>query len=462
MLEDVLSYIDKNQDAHRALLFELLRIPSISTDPQRKNDVQRGAQWMHKFFTDCGFDSSIVETAGHPCVLADSGADSGAEASARPTLLVYGHYDVQPTGDESLWRSPAFEPTIRDGSMYGRGVADDKGQMLTHLLAAAAWKKVAGRLPVRVKFVIEGEEEIGSPNMEGLLAAHQDRLACNYVALSDTPKFDQTTPAITYGTKGMVYKEIIINGPKQNLHSGAYGGTVTNPGNALAKIVASLRDDRNKITIPGFYDDVREVSNLERRRMEELPFDEEAFRNAIGVSSLEGEDGFSTLHRKWARPTLDVNGLLGGFTGEGTSTVIPAKVMAKVSMRIVPDQHPDKVSELFDRAVRQACPPGVDLDIRTLAVCEVYIGALDSPAMRAAEAAIEDGFGKRPVFIREGGSLPILAMFKRLLGADSLMLGFCTPDCNAHGPNEFLRVDDFQAGTRTAACFLDRLAKEAR
>ncbi len=455
MIDKTVGYIDSKRQAYVDRLMELLRIPSISTDPERKSDTRRGAEWVHKAFVDCGFESEIVDTPGHPAVI----ADSGPAAQGGPTVLIYGHYDVQPVGDESLWHSPAFEPTVRNGAIYARGSADDKGQMLAHLLAAEAWMKTAGKLPLRVKFLIEGEEEIGSPNLEGVIRRHRDRLACDYVALSDTPKFNTDTPAITYGTKGLIYKEIILHGPKQNLHSGSFGGTLTNPGNALAGIIASLRDSDRRVTIPGYYDNVRELTEAERLSMSRLPFDEEDFRNVIGVPALDGEKGYTTLQRRWARPTLDVNGFLCGFTAEGASTVIPAKAMAKVSMRIVPDQDPERISAAFDEAVRAATPTGVKVEIITHATCRAYAVSLDSPGIKAAADAMEAGFGTRPVFTREGGSLPILPLFKDILGADSLLMGFCHPDCNAHGPDEFFGLEDFQNGIKTGAQFLDRLPR---
>ncbi|MCH8967038.1 MAG: dipeptidase [Planctomycetes bacterium] len=453
-MNKVIAQIEADQQANLRRLNDFLRIASISTDPERKSDIRLGAEWVHALLRDGGIKSEIVQTPGHPCVLGEAGPTDGSA----PTVLIYGHYDVQPTGDESLWDSPAFEPTIRNGSIFARGAADDKGQVLTHLLAALSWLKATGELPIRVKFLIEGEEEVGSPNLEGVVRDHRDRLACDYVVLSDTPQFDETTPAITYGTKGMIYKEIFLTGPNRDLHSGSYGGTLTNPGNALAMIIASLRDADNRVTIPGFYDDVSDLTADERSRIGSLPFDEDAYRTGIGVSTLEGETGYTTLERRWARPTLDVNGMIGGFTGEGASTIIPTRVSCKVSMRVVPDQDADRISAAFDAAVRAAAPPGVRLEIKTHACCGAYVSPLDSPGMRAAADAVEAGFGKAPVFIREGGTLPILPLFKEVLGAESLMLGFCLPDCRAHGPNEFFRVADFLAGMKTSAHFLHRLA----
>ncbi len=455
MIDKVLTHIDTNRDGFVERLCDLLRIPSISTEPDRKADMTRGVQWVHELFAEAGIKSEIVETPGHPAVLADSGPTENGGL----TILVYGHYDVQPTGDESLWHSPAFEPTIRDGRLYARGSADDKGQVLTHLFAAESWMKAVGKLPIRVKFLVEGEEEIGSPNLAKVVKDHRDRLACDYVVLSDTPKFDAHTPAITYGTKGMIYKEIIITGPKQNLHSGSFGGTILNPGNVLAGIIASLRDSDQRVTIPGFYDDVRAMGDDEKKRMLSLPFDESAFLASMGAPGLCGEKGYSTIERRWARPTLDVNGLLGGFVGEGASTVIPAKVMGKVSMRIVPDQDPDKISQAFDKVVRAATPEGVGLEILTHASCGAYLCSLDSPGITAASAALEAGYGRAPAYIREGGSLPILPLFKDVLGAESLMMGMCDQDCNAHGPNEFFAVDDLHRGVRSAAHLLKEMAK---
>jgi acetylornithine deacetylase/succinyl-diaminopimelate desuccinylase-like protein len=455
VIDKVIAHIEANRDANVERLSDLLRIPSISTESERDADTRRGAEWIHGMLSDCGIASQIVETPWHPCVLADSGPVDGDG----PTVLIYGHYDVQPTGDLGLWDTPPFEPTIRDGTIYARGAADDKGQVLAHVLAAESWMKVAGRLPVRVKFLIEGEEEVSSPNLEQVVRDHRDRLACDYVALSDTPKFDRTTPAITYGTKGLVYKEIVLTGAKQELNSGSYGGTLTNPGNALAAIVASLRDADNRVTIPGFYDDVRDLTDEERARLKKLPFDEQAYLAGMGAPALAGEKGYNTLERRWARPTLDVNGIFGGFTGKGASTVIPARAFAKISMRIVPDQHPDRISKAFDEAVRAACPDGVRLEIIHHGACFAYVAPMDSLGMAAAANAMEAGFGKRPYFIREGGTLPILPLFKEVLGADSLMVGLCVPDCNAHGPNEFFAVSDFHNGIKTSAHLLQYLAE---
>lgn len=455
MIDKTIAHIDAGKDRNTERLFEFLRMPSISTDPQRKADIRRSAEWVHKFFKDCGITADIIETAGHPSVIADTGPVDGDG----PTVLVYGHYDVQPTGDEKLWHSPAFEPTVRDGRVYARGSADDKGQVFAHMLALESWRKTAGRTPVRVKYLIEGEEEIGSKNLPALIREHKDRLACQYVALSDTAKLDHRTPAITYGTKGLVYMEIRLTGPKQDMHSGAFGGTVVNPGNALAQIIHSMRDADNRVTIPGFYDDVRPLADEERKAFAQVPFKDEEYRQLVGAPALMNEKGYSVLECRWARPTLDVNGILGGFVGEGQSTIIPSKMMAKVSMRIVPDQDPEKIAAAFEKHVRAAAPKGVTVEVLNLSRAPAYMCPIDSPGMRAAAEAVEKGFGATPVRIREGGTLPILPLFKKELGAESIMMGFCTPDCNLHGPNEFFVLSDFLSGTKAAAHFLDCLSR---
>lgn len=454
MIDKVLSYIKKNEADYAERLKGFLRIPSISTDQSRKDDMEKAARWVADLLNGCGIKAELVPTKRWPCIIGDSGPGTGK------TVLIYGHYDVQPVGDRALWNADPFEPALVDGKLVARGSADDKGQVLTHLLAAEAWMKVAGKLPARFKFLIEGEEEIGSPNLGDIIQTHRERLACDYVALSDTCKLDPQTPAITYGTKGLIYKEIVITGPKNDLHSGTFGGTITNPGNALCKIITSLRDACNRVTIPGFYDNVKPLTDEEGAMLASLPFDEDLYLKQLGSPVLDGEAGFSTVERRWIRPTLDVNGMYGGFMGEGSSTIIPARVGVKVSMRIVPDQDPAKVSAAFDSAVLAAAPKGVRIEIKEHASCSAYVCPLDLPGLTDAMAAVEAGFGKKPVLIREGGSLPILPLFKKVLGAESIMMGFCLANCNAHGPNEFFHLSDFQAGVRSAAHFIEKVSHE--
>jgi len=454
MLGNALRFLSDHEDDNVARVLELLRIPSISTDAARKDEVRRAAHGVHEFFRSCGMASRLLETPIHPCVV----ADSDPSGRSRPTLLVYGHYDVQPVGDVTRWESPPFEPEVRRGAIFARGASDDKGQFFAHLLAAEAWLKTARRLPIRVKYLIEGEEEIGSPSMRAILKDQQEQLACDHVVVSDGWKFDANTPTLVYATRGFLGKEIILTGPRNDLHSGEYGGAVMNPGTALASIVAGLHDEEHRIAIPGFYDDVALPTEEERNRVARLPFDEAAYLASTGSRSLFGERGYDTLERCWVRPTLEVNGLSSGFTASGLSSIVPAKACAKLSMRLVPNQDVHKVSKAFDDFIRRTCPREVGLEIIDHSACPAYVAAVDTAGMQAAADALEAGFSRRPLYSRAGGSLPILTLFKEILGADTLLLGFGVPGCNMHGPNEFLVVEDFHCGARTAAILLERLA----
>lgn len=433
-------------------MMTFLRFPSVSTEPERTDDMRNCARWIAGQLERARLKVELLETVGHPAVFADSGPVDGHENA--PTLLCYGHYDVQPAGDLEAWNSPPFEPTVRDGNVFARGAADDKGQVMTHLAAFQCWREAVGTLPVRIKFLIEGEEEIGSPNLPDLIRREKERLACDYVLISDTAKHDASTPAIPYGTRGLVYKHIIVEGPTRDLHSGTYGGTVANPANTLARIIAGLHDENNRITIPGFYDEVIQLDDREREGIERDGLSDKALLEATGSAAAWGEKGFATALRCTVRPTLDVNGLSAGFVGPGSSTIIPAGATAKVSMRLVPDQDPEKISQAFDDAVRAVCPPSVRLRIETKATCAAYTAPLDSPGLKAAAHALEQSFGRPPVLTREGGTLPILPLFKQILGADSLMLGFALPDCNLHSPNEFFGLEDFSTGTQCILRFI--------
>ena len=434
-----------------------LRFESISAQNVHAPDMDACARWICGRLAAAGLDAHVLPTERHPVVLADSGPANGAV----PTLLFYGHYDVQPVGDPKLWQSPPFEPTLRDGALYARGSADDKGQLMTHLAAVRCWRQTGSPWPVRLKFLIEGEEEIGSPSLPEVVRARARELACNYVVLSDTAKLNADTPALAYASRGLVYKEITIEGPARDLHSGQYGGAVANPANVLARVLASLHDDAGRVTIPGFYEEVQPLSPGERERLNRVGLSDADLLAATGCPAPAGEDGFSTAQRCTARPTLDINGLHGGYTGQGAATIIPAKAAAKVSMRLVADQNPDAVSHAFDRAVRTACPPSVRVSIADHTRCAAYLAPVDSPGMKAAAAALAAAYGKPPVFTREGGTLPILPLFKEVLGADSLMLGFADPDCHLHGPNEFFRLSDFARGTRCILRFLSEIANKA-
>ncbi len=453
-IQRAIEHLEKHKARFRDELFDVLRIPSISAQPAHADDVRRAAEWTRGRCEAAGLRAEIVPTAGWPAVLAEAEQRAG-----RPTVLVYGHYDVQPEGDLALWHTGPFEPVIQDGKIICRGSADDKGQALCAVLAAEAWIKTAGALPINVKFCIEGEEEIGSPHLKDLINHHRDRLACDYVLIHDTAQFGPGIPAVTTATKGLLYKEVVIRGPKKDLHSGTFGGAVANPANVLAQLIASFHDADAKVNIPGFYDDVKDMSPGELNMMNGLPYDEAAFLADLGSPRTHGEKGYGALHRRWARPTLDVNGIYGGYMKEGSSTIIPSLAGAKISMRLVPDQKAEKINALFEKAVRERTPDTVRCEILDHARCDPYLANVASPGMTAARRAVAVGFGKEPVLIREGGSLPILPMFKAILGADSLMVGYCQPNCNAHSPNEFLHIRDFEAGMRTTAALFGLMAE---
>ncbi len=447
--QPALDVFDRRQVSMRDDLFAFLRFPTISTLPEHAGDLRACADWVRGQLNDAGLEAEVVSTGGHAAVVGDTGPAAGG-----PTLLFYGHYDVQPVGDASLWDSPAFEPTVRDGAVFARGAADDKGQVMTHLAAMRCWHEAGLAWPGRIKFLIEGEEEIGSPNLPEFVRVHRERLACDYIVISDTSKVDAATPALAVSTRGLVYKEIVVDGPSRDLHSGTYGGTVANPANALAKIIAALHDGQRRVAIPGFYDDVREFSIEERRSIHDKGLSDEELRRQTGSPAPAGESGYTSAERCGIRPTLDVNGLLSGFTGKGSSTIIPSRAMAKVSMRLVADQDPGKISRAFDAAVKEACPPGVTLTIHDRGSCAAYMAPSDSPGMIAARQALAASYGVEPVLAREGGTLPILPMFREVLKADSLMMGFAVPDCNLHSPNEFFHLSDFDTGTRCILRFL--------
>lgn len=450
-----IDYVNANSKQFVDELFDLLRIPSISAQPAHAPDVRKAAEWVADRCKTAGLSAEIVETKGHPAVFAE-----GEQKPGRPTVLVYGHYDVQPEGDESLWETGPFEPVINDGKIVCRGAADDKGQVFCAILAAEAWLKTVGSLPINLKFCLEGEEEVGSAHLEELIRSHRDRLACDYILIHDTAQFDEGVPAVTTATKGLVYKEVILRGPKKDLHSGSFGGAVANPANVLAQLVASLHDNKCRVTIPGFYDDVVEMSAEEVRMMESLPYSEANFLAELGSPKAYGEAGYSTLYRRWARPTLDVNGIYGGYMKEGSSTIIPSFAGAKISMRLVANQKASDISRQFDETIRARVPDTVTCELLDHACCDAYLADVTSPGMKAARKAVATGFGKEPVLIREGGSLPILPLFKEILGADSLMLGYCLPTANIHSPNEFLHVRDFESGIRSTTALLGMMASD--
>ncbi len=437
-----------------AELMELLRIPSVSADSKHSADVRHAAEWVAKKFAAMGLKPEIIATPGHPLVYAETPAVPG-----KPIALVYGHYDVQPPDPLAEWITPPFEPTVRNGAVFARGATDDKGQMLTHLQSVAAVLAAQGKLPLQVKFLIEGEEEVGSPNLGPFIAANLDKLACDVIVVSDSSQFAPGVPAVTYGLRGIAYYELRLCGPKQDLHSGTFGGGVTNPANVLAKLLASLVDEQGRIRVPGFYDDVVPLSGREREEFARLPFSDAKFAAQLGVNGFSGEVGYATLERRWARPTCDINGLWSGYQGEGAKTVLPAKAGAKFSFRLVPKQDPHQLTENLQQYLEAQLPPGVTMELIDFHGAPGVVFPLESKYLEAAANAIEQGFGKRPVFIREGGSIPIVGTFVRELGAEVLLLGWGLDDDNTHSPNEKFCLADYHRGTRASVALWDELAK---
>jgi acetylornithine deacetylase/succinyl-diaminopimelate desuccinylase-like protein len=453
-LERIDAYLASHQSDFEEQLKALIRIPSISAQPDHDPDTRRAAAFVRDDLAAMGLAAELIETKRHPLVYAE-----WLGAPDQPTILIYGHYDVQPAEPLEPWLSPPFEPTIRNGNLYARGATDDKGQMFTHLKAVEAWLKTTKALPVNVKILIEGEEEVGGAGLTEYLATHQKYLACDYAVISDTSQFAPGQPAITYGLKGLAYFEIMVQGADRDLHSGTYGGAVANPLNALATILASLKGPDGKIAIAGFYDQVKPLESWERAEFAKLPFSEAEFQADLKVPALVGEAGYTTLERKWARPTCDINGIFGGYSGPGPKTVLPCKGGAKLSFRLVPDQGPQTIDRLFRAHVARVCPPGVAHEIVTHHGAPAVLVNIDTPGVKAAVRAIEAGFGTKPVFMREGGSIPVVGLIKEHLGVDTLLLGWGQTDDNLHGPNEKFSLADFHRGIKASAHLLAELAR---
>ncbi|MFN8007568.1 MAG: dipeptidase [Terriglobia bacterium] len=454
-METVLNYIEANKDRFLEELKEHLRIPSISNNPENKKDMLRCAHYLIDQLKQIGMQQTqLFPTPGHPIVYGE-----WLGAPGQPTVLFYGHYDVQPVDPLELWISPPFEPTIRNGELYARGAVDDKGQVQMNLKGVEAHFKVTGTLPVNVKFLIEGEEEVGSGNLDNFIAEHRELLKADVVLISDSPMFDRGIPSICYGLRGLAYMQVDLKGSESDLHSGSFGGAVINPNFALAQIIADLKDKNGRIQIPGFYDDVLPLSEQEKAEFRRLPFQEEKYRQDLGATALFGEAGYGVLERLWVRPTLEVNGLCGGFIGEGAKTVIPAKAMAKISMRLVPNQDPDKIAHLFEDYVRKVAPSSVELKVTRMHGGKAWVAPIDHPAIQAASRALEKGFGKRPVFVREGGSIPVVATFQELLGLPSVLMGVGLPDENSHAPNEKLDLFNYHHGIISSAWFFHEMKK---
>lgn len=454
-MKEILNYVESNYDSFVEELKDLLRIQSISTLPEHKDDMQKAAEFVVQKIKDAGIDNiKIYQTEGHPIVYAE-----WLGAPGKPTVLIYGHYDVQPADPIELWNTSPFEPVVKDGKIFARGATDDKGQMYVHIKSVEALFKTMGALPVNVKFLIEGEEEIGSGNLYKFLNDNTQMLKCDAVLISDTSLWDEGVPTITYGLRGICYMEVEVTGPNRDLHSGTYGGAVPNPVNILAEMIAKLKDKNDRITIPGFYDDVLKLSKQEKQNLKKLKYSEKEFAKSIGIKKSVGEKGYSLLERIWSRPTLDCNGIVGGFTGKGAKTIIPSKASAKISMRLVPNQNPQKIEKLFTKYIKKIAPDYVDVKVTSIHGGSPFIAQLDKPIMKIAAKAMADAFGKQTIFMREGGSIPIVVEFANKLKATPVLMGLGLDSENLHSPNEHFNLNHFKLGIISSANFMNELAK---
>jgi acetylornithine deacetylase/succinyl-diaminopimelate desuccinylase-like protein len=441
-MSDALKYVTDEMGRFRSELDDWLRIPSISAKSEHNPDMKKAGEWLADRLVAAGLTAEILETPGHPIVL---GEWRGAGDDA-PTVLIYGHYDVQPAEPLELWDSPPFEPTVRDGNIFARGSADDKGQLFMHVKALEAHLQANGSLPINVIVLAEGEEEVGSENLVPFVKENKERLACDYVVISDSNMFSEGLPSVLFSLRGMAYVEIHVKGPRGDLHSGQFGGTVMNPANALAQIIASFHDKEGRVAVDGFYDDVEEWDADVREGIKGLPFDEVAYKADLELESLSGEAGWSTLERLWIRPTCDVNGLLSGYTGEGAKTVLPGKAMGKVSFRLVPTQTPEKTYDQVRAHVAKVCPVGVTAEVVEIHGGRPWRAKVEGKHLDAASEALEEAFGVKPVLQGEGGSIPIVVDFEEQLGAQALLIGFALPGCNLHAPNEWFSIESFEKG----------------
>jgi acetylornithine deacetylase/succinyl-diaminopimelate desuccinylase-like protein len=454
-MRDVLAFIDQNRKRFVDDLVAWCRVPSISSDAAHAADVARNADQLADSCRAIGATRvEIWPTKGHPAVFAE-----WISTPETPTLLVYGHHDVQPVDPLNEWISPPFEPALREGRLWGRGVVDDKGQVHIHVRAIESFIRTVGKLPINIKLIVEGEEEIGSMNLDELLRAHASDLSSDFVCVSDTAMFGRGIPSLCVGLRGLMYLEVHVDGPAMDLHSGSFGGGVANPVNALARMIAKLHTDEGRVAVPGFYDTVRPLSDVERREIASLPFDEHEWLRATGCPATFGEKGFSTLERIWARPTLDCCGITGGFTGEGAKTIIPARASAKVSCRLVPDQEPEVIEKLVADFLRSVAPPGVRVRVEYLHGGRPYLAPTDHPVYEVAKRAFSKAFGKPTVFMREGGSIPFVRTIADATGKPCLLMGFGQPDENAHAPNEWLDLENFHLGIKSAAYLYDELSR---
>jgi acetylornithine deacetylase/succinyl-diaminopimelate desuccinylase-like protein len=453
---DLISYIESKREEHLNELKELLRIPSVSTKSEHKQDIERAAHWVADKLRAAGLENvELSPTKMHPVVYGES-----LRAPGKPTVLFYGHYDVQPAEPLDLWTSPAFEPTVRDGKLFGRGTADDKGQVHIHIKALEALKNATGSLPINIKVIIEGEEEVGSVNLWDFMTKNRDRLKADSLIVSDTAMLAKGVPSITYGLRGLNYYQVEITGPAQDLHSGVFGGAVPNPLTILSEMIAKLHDKNFRVTVPGFYKDVAELSRAERKALNSLPWKEKEFRKTVGAPQLCGEKGYSIVEQLWTRPTMEVNGMWGGYTGEGAKTVIPSKAYAKLSTRLVPNQNPAKIAKLVERHIRALLPKSVTCRFEVLSTGKPWVAPYTHPIFQKAIHSLERGFGKKAVFIREGGSIPFVTQMHDTFKVPCVLLGFGLPDENAHAPDEHILLDNYFGGIKSVALFYQELAAQ--
>ncbi|HEY2462282.1 MAG TPA: dipeptidase [Candidatus Acidoferrum sp.] len=446
--------IDSRQDQHLAELCEFLRIPSVSAKSEHKKDIETASRWVADNLRAAGFKTvEIVPTNLHPLVYAES-----LEAPAKPTVLFYGHYDVQPAEPLELWTSPAFEPTVRNGNLFGRGTADDKGQVHIHLKALESLKRINGKFPVNIKVLIEGEEEVGSVSLWDYVQKNKAKLQADALVVSDTSMLAKGVPSITYALRGLDYFQIELTGPARDLHSGVYGGAVPNPLTILTELFSKLHDKNFRITVPGFYDDVAKVSAPERKALNSMPWKKKDFHAAVGAPGYAGEKGFSTMEQIWIRPTLELNGIWGGYQGEGAKTVIASKAYAKFSTRLVPNQDPHKIAKLVEKHIRKLLPKSVTCKFDVLSTGKPWIAPYNAPIFKKAQSALEKGFGKKAVFIREGGSIPFVTQMYDTFKVPCVLIGFGLPDENAHAPDEHIALENYYGGIKAIAHFYADLA----
>ena len=453
----ILNYLEGQKGKQLEELFEFIRFESISSEPDKAEVIRNTANWLCEHIKSIGFEKvEICETGGHPLVYAEW-LNAGED---KPTLLIYGHYDVQPVDPIELWVNPPFEPTIQNNKIYARGSSDDKGQVFAHLKALEAHFRSKGKLPINVKLLIEGEEEIGSKNLGQFVSEHLEMLKCDTIVISDTEWFADGVPSLCYALRGISYLEVKVTGPNKDLHSGTYGGAVDNPIQVLAWIINQLKDKYGRITVPGFYDDVLQVTEFERDNFKKLPFSEKEYCNELGLDLTAGEIGYSTIERTWIRPSLDVNGIKGGYIGEGAKTVLPSEASAKISVRLVPNQEPIDIYNKIEQYLRSIAPPTVKIEVQYLHGGEPVLAPIDNKGIRAAMKAMESAFGIEPVFMSEGGSIPIVALFAKLLNSPPVLMGLGLPGDNIHSPNENFDLTNFEKGIRAAALFYSLLAEQ--